>query len=76
MAEKGVFPRCQYGSFDVTPYVATTYGKRTAKTRFWYGREANKCSNAPKPQLRRRDMMTTGTLLLVLLAIALGDFDH
>ena len=55
MAEKGVFPRCQNGSFDVNPYVATTYGKRTAKSRFWYGRGANKCSNASKPRLRRRD---------------------
>ena len=80
MAEKGVFPRCQYGSFDVTPYVATTYGKRRAKTRFWYGREANK-SESPQNPKRRRDMLAITLtykgwlLVLVLLAWLLGDFD-
>ena len=54
MAEKGVFPRCQYGSFDVNPYVATTYVKRTAKTGFGYGRGANK-SDSPRNPKRRRD---------------------
>ena len=75
MAEKGVFPRCQYGSFDVTPYVATTYETRRAKTRFWYGRGANKSDSRRNPNYGDETMMTTGTLLLVLLAIALGDFD-